>query len=236
MPSPLDGLLYGLQLSVASDGKTVSASNGVAFLPGGVRIYTETSLTVVVSGITSAWAHFYLGLVSGVATLEASATVPSAFYQNTARTKTGDASKRYIGSIYFPSSGVCAPFLHSNFGMQGNRVDFLMPNGIANTAAAILNLGVSQTPVTVSCSTVCPPTTRLMRVQVINTAGLPAYIGNSDIGTPSATSYLRMVLPNNSDQGDFTLDANQQLNYVYGAGITLGGSLAIRAVGFIFDR
>lgn len=236
MASPFEGLLYGFQLSVAADLKTVSVSNGVAYLPGGTRIYTETALSVVVTGITSAWAHFYLSLTGGVAALEASAVAPASFYQNTARIKTGDATRRYLGSIYFLASGFCTQFLHSNFGMQNNRIDFLMPNGIANTAAAILNLGVSQTPVTISAATSCPPTTRLLRAQIINTAGLPAYIGNADSGTPSATSYLRLILPNNSDQGDLVLDSSQQLNYVFGAGITLGGSLSVRAIGFIFDR
>lgn len=237
MATPFEGLLYGFQLSVATDGKTVSVSNGVAYVLGGTRIVTEVSLSVVVTGITSAWVHFYVGLTSaGAAVLEFSTGAPSALYQNTARTKASDPTRRYLGSIYFLSTGLCAPFLHSNFGMQNNRIDYLMPNGIANAAAAILNLGVSQTAQTISAAQSCPPTTRLLRAQIINTAALPAYIGNSDSGTPSATSYLRLILPNNSDQGDLVLDSSQQLNYVYGAGITLGGSLSIRAIGFIFDR
>lgn len=238
--SVLSGLLLGFGFSLATDQVTVTIGPGLAYMPSSRRLTMDTAWTAVVTA-TSAWRHFYVYLDTSTdpatATIEASTTVPSATYFGTARTKNGDTSRRYLGSMYFFADGKALPFVHTQIGMQGNRLDYQASGGIAVATAAVLNISIIQTPTTISCATLVPSNCRTMHAQAFNTCGLPAYISNPDDGTVSATNYQRAILANNSDQLELTVSASSQsISYVIGAGLILTGGLSLRVIGYVFDR
>lgn len=230
-----DSRIGGLKLSVAADGKTVSVSPGFAYLPNQGRVLSQADMSVVVNGVVSAWRHFYIANDDGVLAFEVSATAPADPYQGTARTKSNDATRRYLGSLYFNGSGITLAFLHSQVGDRANRISFTPPGGAAIAQARLLNIGTGATPQTVDASAVVPMTCRLMYCLIDNTSTSDAYIGTPDGGTLSTTNYLLFVKANQAGQFDVEVNGSQLLNYFLNGIITLGG-LTIRVRGYLFDR
>ena len=103
-----DGRIGGLRLSVAADGQTVGLTPGFAYIPNQGRALSQADMTVAVTGVVSAWRHFYLANDDGTLKFEASATAPSDAYQGTARIKTGDATRRYL--VRFISTPAVLPW------------------------------------------------------------------------------------------------------------------------------
>lgn len=230
-----DGNIRGLRLSVASDGKTVTVGNGFAYIPNQGRALLDSDMSVVVNGVTNAWRHFYIANDNGVLAFEASATAPAEPYQGTARTKSNDPTRRYLGSLYFNASGVTLAFIHSQVGDRANRISFTPPGGAAITQTRLLNVAVGSTPTVVDASTIVPITCRLMYTLINNTSTSDAYIGTSDNGTLSTTNHLIFVKANQAGQFDVELNGNQTFNYFLNGIITIGG-LTMQVRGYLFDR
>ena len=119
-----DARIVGLKLSVAADGQTITVGPGVAYIPNQGRVLLQNDISTVVTGVVSAWRHFYLANDDGVLAFEASATAPADPYQGTARTKSNDSTRRYLGSLYFGTDGKTLSFIHSQAGDRANRIDF----------------------------------------------------------------------------------------------------------------
>lgn len=239
MPRPGEGILAGFRMSLDSDGQTVRFSNGFAFVPGLFqRIWSGSELSVKVTTAISQWRHFYVTAdSSGNPTVEANSTAPDVPYQGTGRTLPSDQTRRYLGSIYFGSDGTALPFMHNQWGMQGNRIDFTLPTGILDSRFALITAGISQsTPVIISAATLVPSTCRILHAQVFNSAALNCFLSNPELGTLSRTNYQRRIMPNNGPELEVVLDSQQRFNYIYDAGVTLGGSLEVRGIGYVFDR
>jgi hypothetical protein len=230
-----DARIVGLKLSVAGDGVTVSLSPGAAYIPNQGRALLQADMSVVVTGVTSAWRHFYLGNDNGTLAFEYSATAPADPYQGTARTKSNDATRRYLGSLYFNASGVTLAFLHTQVGDRANRISFTPPGGAAIAQSRLLNIATGTTPTLVDASAVVPMTCRLMYTLINNTSTSDAYLGTPDGGTLSTTNYLLFVKANQAGQFDVEVNGNQLLNYFLNGIITLGG-LTIQVRGYLFDR
>lgn len=230
-----DARIVGLKLSVLSDGVTVGLTPGGAYIPNQGRALSQTDMSVVVSGVASAWRHFYLANDDGALKFEYSATAPAEPYQGTARTKSNDATRRYLGSLYFNASGVTLPFLHSQVGDRANRISFTPPGGAAIAQSRLINVGTGTTPTLVDASAVVPMTCRMMYTLIDNTSTSDAYIGTPDGGTLSTTNYLLFVKANQAGQFDVEVNGNQLLNYFLNGAITLGG-ITIRVRGYLFDR
>lgn len=230
-----DARIAGLRLSVASDGQTVGLTPGFAYIPDQGRALLQDAMTVAVTGVVSAWRHFYIANDDGVLKFEASATAPDVPYQGTARTKTGDPTRRYLGSMYFNAAGITLAFTHSQEGDRANRIDFIPPGGAAIAQARLLNIGTGTTPTVVDASAVVPMTCRLMYTLIDNTSTSDAYIGTPSNGTLSTTNYLLFVKANQAGQFDVVINGSQQLNYFLNGLITLGG-LTMRVRGYLFDR
>lgn len=231
-----DARIVGLKLSVAADGVTVGLSPGLAYIPNQGRALLNSDMSIVVSGVTSAWRHFYIANDNGVLAFEASATAPADPYQGTARTKSNDPTRRYLGSLYFNAAGITLAFLHSQVGDRANRISFVPPGGAAIAQSRLLNVATGTTPTVVDASTVVPMTCRLMYTLINNTSTSDAYIGTPDTGTLSTTNFLLFVKANQAGQFDVEVNGNQLLNYfLNNALITLGG-LTIQVRGYLFDR
>lgn len=236
--NPVNSRITGMRMSVDATGLIATCGPGQGFLPNTQRIATDADLSVTLSGLTpSSWVHMYAYLSTPqTPAIEVVATAPSTPYQGTARTKTGDTSRRYIGSLWVGSAGTIIPIRHGNPGQNANRVEFMGSNGLANAAYVIVLNGVSQTPVVVDCSSMVPPVSTFLVMHVDNSATLPLYMGNPDMGTISATNFLRTVKAGGGGQMDIILNASQQLNYVFGAGLLGLGTINIRGIAYFFDR
>lgn len=239
MANPVNSRLSGLQMSVDSNRLTIRVGPGVAYLPNTSRLSTDTDLTVtLISPTASQWRHVYIFRGTTGPAIEAVTAAPAAPYQGTARLKTGDATRRYVGSIWVDSAGLLTPILHVHPGQYSNRIFFLNPNGIANTTVALILNGVFQTATTINANTlgIVPTTSRVIQVSVDNTATLPVFLSNPDMGTVSATNHLRRFKSGMQGSADLPLSTDQRFSYVFGAGLIGLGFVDVRAIGYFYDR
>ena len=236
--NPVNSRITGMRMSVDATGLIVSVGPGQCFLPNTQRIATDADLTVSAgTPAASSWVHVYAYLSSPTTpAIEVVATAPSAPYQGTARTKTGDTSRRFIGSLWVGSDGKIIPIRHGNPGQNANRVEFMGTNGLANTAYVLILNGVNQTATVVSAAAMVPPVSTFLVMQVDNSATLPLYLSNPDLGTVSATNFLRSVKAGGGGQMDIILNASQQFSYVFGAGLIGLGTINIRGIAYFYDR
>lgn len=234
--NPNDSRIVGLKLSVAADGKTVSVSDGLAYLPATGRILSQSSMTLLVDGVVNAWRHFYLGNDNGTLSFEASATVPADPYQGTARTKSNDPTRRYLGSLYFGIAGTTMAFIHSQPGDRANRIDFTPPGGAAVAQATLLSLATATGSTNVNAANIVPLTCRILYALIDNSSPFDAYISTPDYGNVSASNFLLMVKGGGGGQYDVVVNGNQQLTYMLNSILITVGGLTIRIRGYLFDR
>lgn len=238
MAGASDSLMLGAQI-IQGAGNIITIGPGIAFLNGGNRLAWAAALSVTLpASPVSTWYNLFLYQNgSGVPAVEAVTTAADAPYQGTARAKVGDTSRRFAGSIYVNASGAVAPFVHGTPGLAGNLIEYTPPTSLPSSVNMLLSAGTSQSAVTVDASVSAPPNCKRLRAQIDNSAGLTAYFGNpTDTPALSATSYSRKVRGGNSPVIDLIINDSRQFSYVYGAGITLGGSLEFRVIGYFFDR
>jgi hypothetical protein len=109
------GYIDGLQMQWVS-GTAVTVSSGTAYIPslGNVLVANAAMALTGLSLTASTWYHLYLYSNAGTPAVECVTTAPSAPYNGTARTKTGDTSRRYIGSVYSSASSALSGFYASN--------------------------------------------------------------------------------------------------------------------------
>lgn len=234
--NPNDARIVGLKLSVAADGKTVSVSDGLAYLPSTGRILLQAAVSTLVNGVVSAWRHFYIGNDDGQIQFEASATAPADPYQGTARTKSNDPTRRYLGSLYFGTGGTTMQFTHSQAGDRANRMDFTPPGGAAVSQATLLSLATSTASVNVNAANIVPVTCRIMYALIDNTSPSDAYLSTPDFGTVSPTNFLLIIKGGQAGQYDVVVNGNQQITYMLNSALITVGGLTIRVRGYLFDR
>lgn len=111
----------GLNISYVSSG-TLSVQPGSAFVPSlGRMVFVTGSINVniplVSTTVSGSWQHVYLSEVGGVASVQVTGTAVDNPYAGVARTKSGDTSRRYIGSVYCDPNG---QLYRWNSNVQGN--------------------------------------------------------------------------------------------------------------------
>lgn len=218
----------------ATTSSTLIFSGGSAIIPStGKLLRVTTPITVALAGSVSnaAWHYAYLyDSGGGVPAIEVNTTAPDAPYSGTARAKTGDTSRRYLGSFL-------------SYSTTGFWLFQFLPSGMThyleyvNTAPfRVLVNATSIYPVTQSLSAAMPPTTRTVMMNVtanIGTAEYTATISNPDI-QPRPLRYVRAGT-NSAQTSELTVvtDASQQIS----RGISgNGGSMTIDIVGYGNER
>lgn len=219
--------IAGLRLEWVS-ATSIKIKTGAAVLPDGSGLVpvaadiTKASLSLS----ASTWYHIYLCLNSGAADVEIVATAPTAYF-GTAFQKTGDATRRYLGSLRTDVSGNVHQFLHvPAAGLVRYR---------ANTRAApfrVLLNGTATSAASVDCSPVVPATSRTGVLSLINTSAQNLEIGCSDSVTVPTNSSLEI--------GNFQLVAPVDLNssqaFQYAYGSAPGSGAYVDVIGYYFDR
>lgn len=154
--------ITGLKISFVST-TSISVGIGSAYVDGDIL---TVSSPIAVSSITAVddIYHVYLYDNSGTPAIELSTTDPgSSAYFGTARTKNGDTSRRYLGSILCTSAGGVQNFSHlPNSG-------YLSYTNVA-TPKRIVSGGTATTKTTVSVDGATPPTATAIQILAINTS------------------------------------------------------------------
>lgn len=247
---PTASVIQGLRLSVDLPTQlTITVDTGTAYLPDNTRIIVTAPMLVTLSApVAGTWYHAYVFQASsGVAGFEVVTDAPSTPYAGTARTKQGDVTRRYVGSIVIGSNGKAIPFKHVSVGTTC-RVQYIQGLPVANATAGGLTLltgGTATAVSNVSALTAVPITASIMMAQFLNSSTYDAYLGNPDQPNAlSATSAIRVVLARSCVPVDLPLSGSGQFNYMLAAtnllgtltGVLFSGSLTGQVTGYIYDR
>ncbi|MGP6426303.1 hypothetical protein [Pseudomonas pharyngis] len=204
---------------------SLTFSTGTAYIPGlGRRVTVSSDITL--SGLAlpaSVWHYAYLYENAGAAAVELVTTAPSAPYMGTARTKTGDTSRRFIGAFRSGTNGGVLGFAMGSDGMLNYR------DNLIAAPYRVLSNGAATTPTTIVTSAIVPiNVTKTVRLNMNNNGTPVASLapGNFNVTTVGSE-------PGGKVSCDTTLDESGNLWY-FNSGT--GGSLSIDITGYGMDR
>lgn len=226
------GLISSNGLLLSFSGSTLSLSPGVAFIPSLNKILAvTTALSKALSGMTqNTWYHVYLfAKTDGTPDFEVVTTTPSAVYFGTARTKSADTSRRYVGSVRVGASGVL------KFEHHGDRVVYL--EDTQGAPFQVLAAGSSTVAATVSAAQVAPVTAYAVLLNALNAAANGAYTRLSNSKGPSAQSgYMALAAPSSVSVVQMPVDGAQAYTYAYDLAPSPAGAAYHRINGYFFER
>ena len=215
------GYIDGLQLECVS-GSAITVTSGAAYIESAGSILRAPS-AIAKAGLSlsaSSWYHVYLFDKAGTPDVEIVTTPPASPYNGTARSKTGDTSRRYLGSVRTGGAAVI-----QNFKQTLNDVLYV------NAPLRALNLGTATVRTSVSASGGLPETAFMLK----------ANASNSDAGLyvlwyhPSSGAALRATAPSADNSFELPLNAAQEFQYGYTGGTPTGGAY-LDICGYSFER
>jgi hypothetical protein len=227
------GYIDGLKMEWLS-ATSLRITTGAAYIPILDQVLDVPS-AITKSSISlsaSAWHHLYLFSNAGVPDFEVSATAPAAPYSGSARTKTGDTSRRYVGSVKTDASSQIIKFLQA-----GNSVLYQ-----ANTALAplrILSNGLATTTTVVSAAGAIPVTSKKMTARLVSLSATPS--NNLFVANPFAfpvvsdPNFIIAIGNNVNVYVPIATDDSQNINYVYGVGPGATGAY-VEVNGYEYER
>lgn len=225
------GYIDGLRMVWVS-GTQIQVSAGAAYVPGPKRIAELAAATTLTPSLAaSTWYHLYLTVSGATVGVEAVTTAPAAPYNGTARAKTGDASRRYIGSFRTNASSQIMRFTHAP--ASG---DFRWGENPSAAPLRILTAGAATVSTDVSTSGCSPLTASAIFTRVINTGsnGI-VFIGSPVDGTPVSNTNYTVSLEVTKELYTFIPVVNQTVKYIFNSSPTTGGAF-LDVLGFQYDR
>jgi len=147
------GYIDGLQMRWVS-ATAVTVSSGRAYIPG-LGYYLDAPNAIALTGLVlaaSTWYHLYLYNNAGIPAIELVTTAPASPYNGTARSKTGDTSRRYLGSVLTNASSTIRQFVIDSSGLLRYTTGYIrcLANGVATTRTSVsLSSGVPITATSV---------------------------------------------------------------------------------------
>jgi hypothetical protein len=221
--------IEGMKL-IWNSANSISVGVGRCYAENGDLINATSTLTASSLSLSAnTWYHVYVYLNSGTPAVEVVTTAP-ATWKGTAYSKTGNTSRRYVGSVRTDGSGNVYEFSHvSNGGL-------ILYSGDCDLDASpfrVLNGGTATTATSVSLSAVIPVTSQVGYLRLLNTANVPAYFGPTSnvngpalgVGSSTQTSFL----------GQFPLTTSQAYYYKFNTAPSSGGAY-IDVYGYAFER
>lgn len=211
-----DGYIDGFKLAY-SGASQISVSSGNAYVPSVGSVVSGLPSTPSVSVGANAFGHVYL---RADGTTEVDSTAPSAAYSGTARAKTGDSSRRYLGSVLTDSLGDVYMFMH-----VGTQITYMV--ALENAPFRVLANGQQTTSTSVSVASIVPPTSSIATFGITNIdAAVAALIDSGPFSyTSNPNSFAAIPVP---------LDASNSFNYNYI--VTPVGGLYMDCLGYYFER
>ncbi|ALN79515.1 hypothetical protein [Lysobacter antibioticus] len=221
------GYIDGLRLLYVS-ANAVTADSGSAYIQGLAR-RVDVSTAIAKSSLSlsaSTWYHVYLFESAGVADIEIVTTAPAAAYNGTARSKTGDTSRRYLGSVRTDGSGNILAFTH-----YGNRIAY--DAGGSGTLRPLAN-GNATSDTAVSLASYVPVTTTVATL-LLSTNSSTAYF---QVKKAVAAAIYFTIGPsvNSSDVALIVIDIpapGQAIAYV---GQSSSAAAYIDVLGYVLER
>jgi hypothetical protein len=223
------GYIDGLQM-VWNSATSISVTSGAAYIPSLGNVLASNA-TLTLSGLSlaaSTWYHVYLYSNAGTPAIECVTTAP-VLYNGTAYQKTGDASKRYVGSVLTDASSSVNSFIQLGASVYYTvSVDGSPFNVFKATAPSATS---------VSCAAVAPLTSSVAITNIINNDEThPAYIAGGPM-TPSPTNYFVLIgssAGGSTISAEIALDSSQSFEIIQASGAT--SPVAIRLLGYRFQR
>ena len=221
--------ISGLQL-VRVSGTALTVTSGGAYLVGASSVL-QVSADIVLSGLSltaSTLYHVYLYSNAGTPAVEVVTTAPSTVYRGKARTKTGDTSRRYLGSVYVLSAGGMAPFVHD---LSSGKIMYL--EAAFGGPLMVVN-GGQATAVTNVTSAALPSTATAVDILAVNAA---TTTGVLNIGATGFAAYQALAV---TQRGwlSVPLNSSNQISYNYDVTPTGGAQPAafITVCAYSFGR
>lgn len=225
------GYIDGCQM-IRNSGTSLSVSTGSAYIPSvGANVNVNSTITKAGLALSvSTFYHVYLFLNSGVPDVEIVTTAPSSPYNGVARTKTGDTTRRYIGSVLTDSTGAVFDFVHS---VEIGRISYQA--NISPAPFVILN-GTASVATSVSCSSLVPITTRLACCPIANNDPAVTVLFGNSLTPPSAgpITFLEQVGASRTLSTELLLDASQAFQYMFLSAPS--SNVVVRVKGYYYDR
>lgn len=210
----------------------VRIGSGSAYVPGLNKILSL--VPVDKTGLTptaNTWYHFYLYQgTDEQPDVEISTTAPAAAYLGTARTKTGDTTRRYIGSLRSADGPGFISFLHT---LPQNWILYRTQSYLHGLR--IVSSGSATSETTVNCGAVVPVTSRAGYFRFIcNAQTLVTGVPDDDdlAGGGGAFGMLNLSAGREAFMLH-PLNASQQFSYWHTAA---GADTHIDTFGFQFER
>lgn len=223
-------LIYGLGLEWVSN-TSIKVNPGVAYVGGYGRMRVPTAVTV--AGITlgaSQWGHVYLYSNAGTPTVEVVTTAPES-YLGPAHQKTGDGTRRYLGSVKTDASGNIYKFDHDPV---TNYVRYLC--NVTASPHRALTAGTATTETTVSLSAVVPATSNKAHGRFANTSNQGFVLGHSGDGvTLSGAAAIASAGAPSDFPDTVALDSARAFTYML-LGAPSSGGLFFDLYGYRFVR
>ena len=221
------GYIDGLKMVWVS-GTALTVTSGAAYIEGSGKVLRATA-DIAKTGLSlsaSTWYHVYLYSNAGTPDIEIVTTAPAASYNGTARSKTGDSSRRYLGSVLIDASGNVFPFAHSD------RTVMYDVNAAGTAPFRVLTNGAATTATSVSVAG-CAPLTAWQVVAKVDNEATNAVLGvgrNGSGGSPFQGSI------GTQSRGQWLIALNgSTFGYVYNIAPTpLGGYIDV--IGYGFNR
>ena len=218
-------IMDGLRLTWNS-AASINVDVGACYAENGDWIDVTSAITKSALSLSaSTWYHVYVYLSSGTPAAEVVTTAPVA-WKGTAYSKTGDTSRRYVGSIRSDGSGNVYEFMHNPL------TSHILYSGDTDTNMspfAVVSGGTATTATSVDCTAVIPVTSRIGQIRMSNT-------GNQlcDFGTNSNVKNARVPAVNVAI-AQHPLTAGQLLYYKY-VSAPSSGALYCNVYGYYFER
>ncbi len=203
------------------------------FCENGDHIQTTSTLSASSLSLTaSTLYHVYVYLSSGTPTIEVVTTAPASPYKGTARSKTSDSSRRYVGSVYATGTNTLAYWLHTpNAGLM------MFTQDQSTSPWRVLANGLATTETTISFGSLIPAGIARVVVAKFSNTSATRYpsLGNSEDGiTLAAGVGIYVVNLSAAPVIDFPLDASGNMSYLYDVAPATG--LFVDLYGYFFER
>lgn len=215
----------GLRL-VWNSATSISIREGGCVAENGDILNVSSAITLSSLSLSaSTWYHVYLYLSGGSAAAEVVTTAPAA-WKGTAYRKTGDTSRRYVGSILTDGSGNVYPFLHV---VAAGRM--MWNTALFSSPFRILSGGTAASATAVSVSGAIPVTGIAVSALLFNSGTAFAQLSTSD-----GSLIIAVETPGTSLQSRLTVHSHPLTgtNIYYSA--TSGGNLTIDVLGYDYER
>lgn len=230
--------LQGLQL-VWNSTTSITVKTGLASLANARIITVNADITKSSLSLSaSTWYHVYLywdaalNAGAGGAAAEVVTTAPAVYF-GTAHQKSGDATRRYLGSIRTDGSGNVLNFHH-----EPTTGLVLYRQQIFTAPFQLLTAGVATTRTTVSASAVVTAAARMLIAYVQNTTpNANGYFGNSEDSITTLGSGAGFGVIENGEREEMLipLNASQAFQYAMSPAPSSGG-IYVSARGYYFAR